>query len=281
MPVTLSIIIVHYNVAQHLEQCLLSIQRFAKGVTHEVIVVDNASPNKDWKKLIPQFSSTNFLVSDENLGFSKANNLGVKHAHGKYILLLNPDTEFLDDSIEKVIHFAEKQEKLGCIGVRLVDANHQFHPESKRSVPNLSDSFTKLFFPKKQNARGYYRNDIPQSAIAPVEVVTGAYLLCEKEKYQRIGGLDEAYFMYGEDIDLCYTFLQHGYTNWYYGASTVLHYKGESTVKDEVYLERFYGAMQIFSKKYHYPQSKLKYLLVLLGLRIKRWMAERKLHKAN
>lgn len=273
----LSIIIVHYNVPDFLRKCLNSLSTFIENFEYETIVVDNASPDSSWKNLIPQFSDTVFIALDENLGFSKANNIGVKQAKGKYILLLNPDTELLDNSLPAILHFAEQQEKMGCLGVRLIDKNGYFHPESKRSVPGMMDSFTKLFFPKNQNRKGYYRNDIQEKAIAPVEVITGAFLLCEKAKYQEIGGLDENYFMYGEDIDFCYTLLQKGFINWYYGASSVLHYKGESTIKDHVYLDRFYGAMEIFSKKYHYPKNKLKYYFVRLGLKFKQWQEERKL----
>lgn len=274
---TLSIIIVHYNVADFLKECLLSIQKFAKELNPEIIVVDNASPNREWKKLKEEFPDVRFIASNENLGFSQGNNLGVKHANGEYILLLNPDTKLIDSSILEVFAFAQTQKKLGCVGVRLVDKNGKFHQESKRSVPNIFNSFKKIFFHKNQKSKGYYRNDINEFEVAKIEVVTGAYLLCEKKKYLQIGGLDEAYFMYGEDIDLCYTFLQNGYENWYYGKSTILHYKGESTIKDAVYLERFYGAMSIFAKKYYFPKKPLLYFAIIFGIRTKIFFEKLKL----
>ncbi len=274
----LSIIIVNYNVTQLLEECLLSIQKYIKEVDYEVIIVDNDSTDSSWKKLIPQFPTFTFIASENNDGFSKANNKGVRQAKGEYILLLNPDTALEDFQMKTLLDFADQQQNLGCIGVRMHDANGVFLPESKRSLPNFFNSFEKLFVNfRKNNAKSYYRNDIGEQSIAKVEIITGAFLLAKRATYNAIGGLDEAYFMYGEDIDLCYTFSQNGYQNWYYGAMSILHYKGESSVKDEVYLERFYGAMQIFLHKYYKKQSPIQYLFLSLGLQLKHFLEKRKL----
>ncbi len=266
----LSVIIVNYNVTQLLRNCLLSLQKYIQEVEYEILVIDNASADSSWKELIPEFSDVQFIASEVNGGFSKANNQAIQKAKGDYLLLLNPDTEFEGFYMKELLDFADSQTDFGCLGVRMHDAEGNFLPESKRSVPDMFNSFEKLFTNfRKNNSKSYYRNDLEENEIAEVEVITGAFLLAKKEVYQKIGGLDEAYFMYGEDIDLCYTFLRNGYKNFYYGKASILHHKGESTIRDEVYLERFYGAMQIFIDKYYKDSKPMQYSFLKAGLKLR------------
>ncbi len=266
----LSVIIVNYNVTQLLRNCLLSLQKYIQEVEYEILVIDNASADSSWKELIPEFSDVQFIASEVNGGFSKANNQAIQKAKGDYLLLLNPDTEFEGFYMKELLDFADSQTDFGCLGVRMHDAEGNFLPESKRSVPDMFNSFEKLFTNfRKNNSKSYYRNDLEENEIAEVEVITGAFLLAKKEVYQKIGGLDEAYFMYGEDIDLCYTFLRNGYKNFYYGKASILHHKGESTIRDEVYLQRFYGAMQIFIDKYYKDSNPMQYSSLKAGLKLR------------
>ncbi|MCU7613016.1 glycosyltransferase family 2 protein [Chryseobacterium sp. GMJ5] len=266
----LSVIIVHYNVSQLLRNCLRSIQKYISGINYEVIVIDNNSEDKSWRDLIAEFPEVNFIASKENSGFSKANNAAVKTAKGEYVLILNPDTEFEGFYMKDILNFADSKPQFGCLGVRMHDAEGNFLPESKRSVPDMFNSFEKLFTNfKKKNLKSYYRNDIGEFDIAEVDVITGAFFLAKKEVYEKAGGLDESYFMYGEDIDLCFTFLNRGFRNYYYGKASILHHKGESTIKDEVYLERFYGAMQIFIDKYYKKSKPLQYSFLKAGLKLR------------
>lgn len=266
----LSVIIVNYNVTQLLKNCLLSLHKYLKEIDYEVIVIDNASTDSSWENLIPEFPKVHFVTSETNDGFSKANNKVIKTAKGEYLLLLNPDTEIEGFYMNEILDFADSQENFGCLGVRMHDANGVFLPESKRSVPDMFNSFEKLFTNfKKNNSKSYYRCDIDENAVAEVEVITGAFLLIKKDVYKKIGGLDESYFMYGEDIDLCYTLLRNGFKNFYYGKASILHHKGESTVKDDVYLKRFYGAMHIFIDKYYKDSKPLQYLFLNAGLRLR------------
>lgn len=272
----LSIIIVNYNVTNLLRNCLISIEKFVQNVDYEVIVIDNASTDTSWESLISEFPKVQFIASPKNWGFSKANNLAVNSAKGEYILLLNPDTELEGNYMQEIIEFADSKENFGCIGVRMHDKEGVFLPESKRSVPDIFNSFEKLFSPffsKNSSHKSYYRNDIAENTIAEVEVITGAFLLTKRKIYQKIGGLDERYFMYGEDIDLCYTFLQNGYENWYFGKYSILHIKGESTVKDIKYVEDFYNAMEIFVEKYYKRKSFFQYLFLRLGLVVRKQIA--------
>lgn len=274
----LSIIIVNYNVTQLLKNCLLSIEKYVKDIQYEVIVIDNASTDSSWGDLIPEFPNVRFLSSDYNAGFAIANNKAIQSATGEYLLLLNPDTEFEGFYMKDILEFADSQSQFGCLGVRMHDAQGIFLPESKRSVPDMFNSFEKLFTNfKKNNSKSYYRCDISETDIAEVEVITGAFFLVKKDVYIKVGGLDEAYFMYGEDIDVCYTLLQNGYKNFYYGKASILHHKGESTVKDEVYLERFYGAMQIFINKYYKDSKPMQYSFLKAGLKLRHQIEKIKL----
>lgn len=275
-----SIIIVHYNVASLLRKCLQSIAKYAQDVSREVIVVDNQSPDAEWKDLIKEFPDVRFIEAEENGGFAVANNLAAKEARGEYLLLLNPDTEFEGYYLNEILDFADGKPRFGALGVRMHDSQGRFLPESKRSVPDMFNSFQKLFagLSRNKNRKTYYRNDIGEFEIAQVEVLTGAFLLMKTNVYLEVGGLDETYFMYGEDIDLCYTLLQKNYTNWYYGKVSILHHKGESTVKDHTYLERFYGAMQIFVDKY-YKTKTIQHAFISAGLKLRHRIELRRYQK--
>lgn len=266
----LSVIIVNYNVTQLLRSCLQSLQKYILEIEYEIIVIDNASTDASWQELVTEFPNIRFIASETNGGFSKANNQAIRTAKGEYILLLNPDTELEGFYMKELLDFADAQPSFGCLGVRMHDAEGNFLPESKRSVPDMFNSFEKLFTNfKKNNSKSYYRNDIEENEVAEVDVITGAFLLAKKKVYEKVGGLDEAYFMYGEDIDLCYTFLRNGYKNFYYGKVSILHHKGESTIKNEVYLSRFYGAMQIFIDKYYKESKPVQYSFLKAGLKLR------------
>ncbi|AZI67843.1 glycosyltransferase [Kaistella daneshvariae] len=266
----LSVLIVNYNVTDLLRNCLLSLQKYITDVDYEVIVIDNCSTDSTWKNLIQEFPDFQFLTSCQNEGFAKANNKAAKIARGEYILLLNPDTELEDFSGKTLLDFADSKQNFGALGVRMHDAGGNFLPESKRSVPDVFSSFRKLYLNfNKHKTKSYYRNDIGEFDIAEVEVVTGAFLLVKRAVFFEIGGLEEKYFMYGEDIDFCYTLLRSDYSNWYYGKTSILHHKGQSTVKDLDYLRRFYGAMQVFVDKYYKDQKPIQHRILSAGLKMR------------
>ncbi len=244
--IKLSVIIVNYNVAYFLEQCLLSVQVACKNISSEIIVVDNNSSDKSCTVIRKKFSSVQCIENKNNIGFSRANNLGVAVAEGEYILILNPDTIVAEDTLDQVLFFAEQQEDLGAVGVKFIDGTGHFLPECKRNTPTFEIASRKLLGDSKK----YYANQIDKNGVAEVEILTGAFMLMKREIYLKVGGLDEDYFMFGEDIDLSYKLLNQGFQNYYFGKTAIIHYKGESTVKDKNYLRNFYGAMQIFYKKH-------------------------------
>lgn len=265
-----SIVIVSYNARYYLEQCLYSVETALRNTEGEIIVVDNDSPERPVDFIRDKFPNVRFIESPENLGFAKANNLGVEKARGKYVLILNPDTLIPENLFEEILPFADSHSEMGALGVRLIDANGNFHPESKRNVPTLQNTFGKLFasFIDKSKSKGYYKSDVGEFETAPAEVLVGAFMLMRKQVYENAGGFDGRYFMYGEDIDLSYTLVLNGFTNFYYGGISVLHYKGESTRKDKKYLKIFFGAMGIFIKKY-YGKDIIRYGVFSLGLKLR------------
>lgn len=265
-----SVIIVSYNARYHLEQCLHSVEAALENREGEILVVDNDSPEKPVEFIREKFPNVHFIESRENLGFAKANNLGVEKAKGEYVLILNPDTLIPENLFEKILPFADALPKMGALGVRLIDANGNFHPESKRNIPTLQNTFGKLFgtLIDKKNSKGYYKTEVGEFEVAPAEVLVGAFMLMRRSVYLEVGGFDPRYFMYGEDIDLSYTLELNGYANYYFGEISTIHYKGESTRKDTKYLKVFFGAMEIFIEKY-YRKKYFQYLLFKIGLKLR------------
>lgn len=266
----LSVIIVSYNARYYLEQCLHSVLKALENIDGEIIVFDNDSPEMPVSKIKHKFPTVIFVESNENLGFARANNAAVDMAKGEYVLILNPDTMLPENLFEKVLVYADTISDLGALGVRMIDCNGRFHPESKRNIPGFKNTFSKLFFSffSPKHSGTYYKSSVGEFENAPVEVLTGAFMLIRNSVYRQLGGFDESYFMYGEDIDLSYTLLLNGYKNHYFGESTIIHYKGESTRKDVKYLRRFFGAMQIFVAKY-YRSKPFRYFIFQLGLLVR------------
>ena len=252
----LSVIIVNYNVRHFLEQCLNSVFKALAQINGEVIVVDNASVDDSVDMIIQQFPGVKLIASTQNLGFAKANNLGVQNALGEYILILNPDTILPEDCLERCLEFMSSHSKVGALGVRMLDGAGHFLPESKRGFPGVWNSFCKMsgiykLFPKSHLFNGYYRGELSETDVHQVEVLSGAFMLIPKNVYEEVGGFDERYFMYGEDIDLSMKIRSRGYANYYYPDSTILHFKGESTRKASFnYLNSFYKAMIIFATQH-------------------------------
>ncbi|WP_010135950.1 glycosyltransferase family 2 protein [Ochrovirga pacifica] len=259
----LSVVIVSYNVCYFLEQCLLSVYKALENVDGEVIVVDNVSIDNSCEMVRTRFPQAKLIANTKNVGFSKANNQGVAIAQGEYVLILNPDTVVGEKLFKEILPFADAQQDLGALGVRLIDGTGIFLPESKRGLPTPKRSLGRML---GINATGYYANYLTKDGVGQIEVLVGAFMLLKKERYLQVGGFDEDYFMYGEDIDLSYKLTKSGYSNYYYGKSVVIHYKGESTRKDVKYLRHFYGAMNIFYKK-HFKVTGIDVTLMKVGVK--------------
>ncbi len=261
MSAKLSIVIVNYNVQHFLEQCLLSVKEAIKSIDAEVLLVDNNSVDGSVQMVRDKFSWVKLIESKENLGFSKGNNLAIKESVGEYVLLLNPDTLVAQDSFEKCIAFMDDHPEAGGLGVKMIDGKGRFLPESKRSLPTPEVAFYKVFglssiFLRSRRFGKYHLGYLDEDQTHEVEILSGAFMLLRKEALNKVGLLDETFFMYGEDIDLSYRLIKGGYKNYYFADTSIIHYKGESTKKSSVnYVIVFYKAMIIFARK-HFSSQK-------------------------
>ena len=251
----LSVIILNYNVRHFLELCVLSVQKALENIEGEIIVVDNNSSDDSCAMMKQRFPKVKLIENAANLGFPKGNNMGVAQAKGEYICILNPDTVVAEDTFDKVLAFAKRQADLGIIGCKLIDGTGNFLPESKRGIPTPWVAFTKIFglykwFPKSTLFNQYYAQQLTENETGKVDILVGAFMVMQRQLYNEIGGFDENCFMYSDDIDLSYRVLQQRKFNYYFHETTVIHYKGESTVKDGTYMKRFQDAMNFFYKKH-------------------------------
>lgn len=256
----LSVIILNYNVRYFLEQCVLSVQKALENIEGEIIVIDNASSDDSCDMMKTKFPQIKLIENKDNLGFPKGNNIGVAEAKGEYICILNPDTVVSEDTFLKVIaRYEAISSDIGIIGCKLIDGAGNFLPESKRGVPTPWVAFTKIFglykvFPKVSLFNKYYAQHITEDESGNVDILVGAFMMMKRDLYLEVGGFDENCFMYSDDIDLSYLVLKTGKSNYYFHETSVIHYKGESTVRDGTYMKRFREAMQFFYKK-HFKKS--------------------------
>lgn len=227
-----------------------------KNTKAEVFVVDNNSVDGSIDLVRQKFPQVKLIVNDTNTGFSVANNQALKQAIGKYVLLLNPDTVVQEDTFEKVISFMNAHPTAGGLGIKMLDGKGNFLPESKRGLPTPWVAFYKIFglaklLPNSKKFGQYHLTFLDKDKTHQVDILSGAFMLMRKEVLDKIGLLDETFFMYGEDVDLSYRITQAGYQNYYFADSSIIHYKGESTKKSSVnYVVVFYKAMAIFAKKH-------------------------------
>lgn len=257
----LSVVIVSYNVKHYLIQCLDSLQRALDGVDAEIFVVDNHSKDGTADTIARKFSTIKLTASNHNNGFAKANNIALRQATGEYVLLLNPDTFVGETTIKECLGFMDTHPNAGGLGVQMLKSDGSKAMESRRGLPTPMTSFYKMCglcarHPTDRRFGKYYMCDMPWDKPGRIEIISGAFFMARRSALMETGLLDEDFFMYGEDIDLSYRLLKHGYENWYLPAK-ILHYKGESTQKSSFrYVHVFYEAMLIFFKK-HYRHTGL------------------------
>jgi GT2 family glycosyltransferase len=237
---------------------VFSVQKALEGIEGEIIVIDNASSDDSCEMMKTKFSHIKLIENKDNLGFPKGNNIGVAQAKGEYICILNPDTVIAEDTFSKILNsqLITHNSQLGIIGCKLIDGAGNFLPESKRGVPTPWVAFTKIFgLYKISNYFGkYYAQHLSENESGKVDILVGAFIVMKRNLYLEVGGFDENCFMYSDDIDLSYLVLKTGKSNYYFHETSVIHYKGESTVRDGTYMKRFREAMQFFYKK-HFKKS--------------------------
>jgi hypothetical protein len=252
----LSIIIVNYNVRDFLHHALISLQKAMKGIRGEIIVVDNASDDGSIEMVHRRFPSVALIASKTNVGFAKANNLALQRARGKYFLLINPDTLVQEDTLRVMIRFFEENRDVGLAGCKILNPDGSFQLACRRSFPTPWVGFTKMsglsaLFPHSRLFGKYNLTYLSPDETYELDAVSGSFMMVRREVYEQVGGLDEEFFMYGEDLDWCYRIQQAGWKNCYVHSTQIIHYKGESTKRSNLdEIKTFYQAMHLFVMKH-------------------------------
>ncbi|HEX2937183.1 MAG TPA: glycosyltransferase [Bacteroidales bacterium] len=269
----LSVIIVNYNVKSFLEQCLYSVVKGLQHIDGEIIVVDNNSTDGSEIMIRDTFPDIKLIVNTENIGFARANNMGIQKSSGDYLLILNPDTIIEENTLSHCLEFMEEHPEAGALGPKMIDGKGNYLPESKRSLPTPLTALFKItglnrLFPKSGLLNHYYLGHLPINQTHAVDVLTGAFMLIRRNVLEAVGLFDESFFMYGEDIDLSYRITLAGYKNYYFPDTTIIHYKGESTKRGSLnYVIVFYNAMKIFTHK-HFRKQNAWWFTLLIDLAI-------------
>jgi hypothetical protein len=254
----LSVVIVNYQTFELTKNTIDSILGYDYPFSLEIFVVDNASSDDSLSRLQDYFGSeVKFIASAENRGFAAGNNQALRQATGKYQLLLNSDTIVWENTLEDIYNYMEKNSDVGACGCRVLLENGELDKACKRSFPNVKNSFIRLFhIPTKSKDDNYNLTDLPDDEVYEIDCLTGAFMFMRKTALDEAGLLDETFFMYGEDIDLCYRIKEAGWKIVYYGKSKITHLKGASSKKQKSKLiYEFYRAMYIYYKKHHAHDS--------------------------
>ncbi len=269
--IDLSVIIVNYNVKDYLLQCLRSLDEACKPLETEIIVVDNNSSDGSVDYLRSEFPHVRWHALTENIGFGRANNVGLHEARGRYVLFLNPDTIIGPESLTTMVRYLDEHPTVGMAGCKVLNPDGSFQVACRRGLPTPWASFCKLFglqslFPSVKLFSSYNLMYRSIDETYPVDALIGAFMMGRTDLMRTLGGFDPDFFMYGEDIDLCYRVKKLGYQVHYVHETSIIHYKGESTKRSSLNEVRvFYEAMEIFASK-HFGGSRLFLAFLRLGI---------------
>ncbi|MBU6447836.1 glycosyltransferase family 2 protein [Patescibacteria group bacterium] len=272
----LSVIILSYNNSDMLRKTLQSVLRSVTGYKFEVIVVDNDSPDRSADMVEAEFGRDVRLIRNKNNGFSAGNNVGLKQARGRYILFLNPDTEVDTNVFQECVALMDERKDIGMLGCKLIKGDGKPDHAAKRRFPNPWNSFLYFlhlsrFLPKGQS---YDTGNFSADEEGETDSLSGAFMMTRREVVDKVGGWDEDFFMYGEDIEYCYRVKSAGWKVYYYPKVVTIHYKGQSSKRVSNFsLYHFHKAMWIFYKK-HYAKNYPFFMnwLVYLGIWARYWM---------
>ncbi|MFA5933041.1 MAG: glycosyltransferase family 2 protein [Microgenomates group bacterium] len=286
----LSIVIVNYNSGDFLSDCLESIYKSDKIIDFDIWVVDSASSDKSIDNAKKRFPKINYLLNKDNVGFTKSNNQALRKVKNEFILILNPDTKVLPDTLSHMIKFIKSNPEVGAATCRVELANGKIDWGSHRGFPTPTASFFYYFL---HDDTYYHLSNLDMTKDHEVDAITGAFFLTRKSVLDKVGLFDEDYFMYGEDLDLCFRIKKAGYKIMFTPEVKIIHYKGVSSgIKQHSQeitqaskeskiraFNSFYETMKIFYRKNlakDYPF--FINWLVYLGINLKWFLALRKLH---
>ena len=254
--VTISVVVVNYNVRDFLQHALTSLQKALRGIRSEILVVDNGSDDGSVEMLRRRFPSVQVIANDQNLGFARANNQALRRARGRYFLLINPDTVVQEDTARVMLDFFERNPDVGMAGCQILNPDGSFQLACRRSFPTPWVAFTKIsglsrLFPHTRLFGRYNLTYLSAEESYELDAISGSFMMLRREVYDEVGGLDEQFFMYGEDLDWCFRIQQRGWKVYYVHTTQIIHYKGESTKRSNLdEIKTFYQAMHLFVMKH-------------------------------
>ncbi len=274
----LSVIIVNYNVRAFLENALVSVCKAMSGIEGEVIVVDNASDDGSVEMVRQKFPAVRLFVNEKNLGFAAANNIGMKGSSGDFLLLLNPDTIVQEDTLLVMMDFLDRNQDVGLAGCKILNPDGTLQLACRRSFPIPWVAFTKIIglstlFPKSRIFSRYNLEYLNPDESYEVDAVSGSFMFLRRTVLEKVGGLDEQFFMYGEDLDWSYRIKRAGWRVYYVHATQIVHYKGQSVRRSDIdEVKLFYAAMRVFVQK-HFKRGIVSDLLLRFGIGAREWAA--------
>jgi GT2 family glycosyltransferase/lipopolysaccharide/colanic/teichoic acid biosynthesis glycosyltransferase len=274
----LSVIIVNYNVRDFLESALTSVMQALKGIDGEVIVVDNASDDGSVDMVRRKFPSVRTIANDTNIGFAAANNIALRQSAGRILLLLNPDTVVQEDTFQTIMRFMDTHPDAGMAGCRILNPDGTLQPACRRSFPTPWVAFTKIsglsaLYPESRIFGKYNLGYLDPDSTYEVDAISGSFMAVRREAYGQAGGLDEEYFMYGEDLDWCYRVKKAGWKVYYVSETRIIHYKGESVRRSDIdEVKHFHQAMRVFVAK-NTPGGFLAGMILRAGITVRQWLA--------
>jgi GT2 family glycosyltransferase len=263
----LSIIIVNWNSEDYLQECVPSIYRWTTEFTYEVIIVDNASPTRTIDSLKAQFPAINLIKSGTNLGFSGANNVGFRESAGDYVLFLNPDTKLSSPAIDQMVREMKRLSDAGVVGCRLLNDDLSVQTSSIMKFPTIWNAvfqieYLRLRWPKLWGIGALFSKDTKP---AEVEAISGACMLMRREVFEQIGMFSEEYFMYSEDIDLCYQSVRAGFKNYHLGCASIVHYGGKSSPRAKQTALKTTAELHFCEKNYGHRYSSVFRVVMVIN----------------
>ena len=272
----MTIIIVNYNVKEFLEQSIISIKKSCKDIDYELFVVDNASSDGSVELIKRKFPGIKLIANTENKGFAAANNQAMRQAQGEYILLINPDTIVQEDTVPVVLNFFKDHPGCGMVGCKILNPDGSLQLPCRRSFPTPWVAFTKIsglskLFPRSKFFGRYNLTYLDPDETYEVEAISGSFMFFRRQVIDRMGYLDESFFMYGEDLDWCFRIREAGWRIFYLPETKIVHFKGESSKKSQIDLIlQFYRAMKLFVEKhYHHRYLHVPQWLLMLGITLR------------
>lgn len=269
-PLSCSVVIVAYNSGDFIPVCLNSVLEALRGIDAEVIVLDNGSPEPLTEESKKAFPSVIWLSSQKNLGFGKGCNFAARRAQGRVLFFLNPDTVVAPDTFRKMLAYIQSKPDAGIVGCKILNGDGSLQWACRRTFPSpLAAVFKTIglaaLFPKSRTFAAYNMTFLDPDEETSVDAVSGSFFGVNRNVYAQVNGFDEDYFMYGEDLDICYRIQKLGLRNYYFPGTSILHFKGQSsrTRRVRTFIE-FYQAMLIFARKHH--NYHLPTVIIALGI---------------